>query len=61
LDEFGIESEVIGKIEYQWQHLIIVRCKTLLTQSVPDFSYRLYRLQPRASRSKGASKKLLYA
>jgi len=24
LDEFRIESEVIGKIEYHWPHLIIV-------------------------------------
>jgi len=24
LDEFGIESEVIGKTEYHWQHFIIV-------------------------------------
>jgi len=24
LDEFGIESKVIGNIEYHWQHLIIV-------------------------------------
>jgi len=25
LDEFGIESEVIGKIKYEWQHFITVR------------------------------------
>jgi len=25
LDEFGIESEVVRKTEYQWKHLIIVR------------------------------------
>jgi len=29
LDTYGIESEVIGKIEYQWQNLIIVRLQNV--------------------------------
>jgi len=29
LDAFGIESEVIGEIEYHWQHLINIRWQSV--------------------------------
>jgi len=51
LDEVGIESKVIGKIEYQWQHLIIVCCKMLLTLGCSIlnwsvFAWRYYQRKP---------------
>jgi len=38
LDKIGIESEVIGKIEYKWQNLIIVRWQSV-TDTVTCWTY----------------------
>jgi len=50
LDEFGIESEVTRKIQYQWQHLIFVRWQnvtdTVAYWTEVMFVWRYYRRKP---------------